>query len=72
MGFWALWKWFSPWSKRNYPNMIYWYKEYVLKTPEQREFERKARERSAKKTLAALGIINEILGKKCRYYGDYY
>lgn len=32
MAFWKLYKWFAPWSHTRYPNMIYFYKEYVLKT----------------------------------------
>lgn len=69
MGFYALWKWFSPWSKRDYPNMIYWYKEYVLKTPEQREQERRESKRKARTALAQLAIMNTM----CRGLGgDYY
>ena len=60
MGFYALWKWFSPWSKRDYPNMIYWYKEYVLKTPEQREQERRESKRKARTALAQLAIMNTM------------
>ena len=60
MGFYALWKWFSPWSKRNYPNMIYWYKEYVLKTSEQREQERRESKRKARTALAQLAIMNTM------------
>lgn len=60
MGFYALWKWFSPWSKRDYPNIIYWYKEYVLKTPEQREQERRENKRKARTALAQLAIMNTM------------
>ena len=60
MGFYALWKWFSPWSKRDYPNMIYWYKEYVFKTPEQREQERRESKRKARTALAQLAIMNTM------------
>ena len=60
MGFYALWKWFSPWSKKDYPNMIYWYKEYVLKTPEQREQERRESKRKARTALAQLAIMNTM------------
>ena len=60
MGFYALWKWFSPWSKRYYPNMIYWYKEYVLKTPEQREQERRESKRKARIALAQLVTMNTM------------
>ena len=65
MGFYALWKWFSPWSKRDYPNMIYLYKEYVLKTPEQREQERRESKRKARTALAQLAIVNTM----CRGLG---
>jgi hypothetical protein len=58
MGFYALWKWFSPWSKRDYTDMIYWYSEYVLKTPEQREQERRKSKRRVATTMAQLGIMN--------------
>ena len=60
MGFYALWKWFSSWSKKDYPNMIYWYKEYVLKTPEQREQERRESKRKARTALAQLAIMNTM------------
>ena len=60
MGFYALWKWFSPWSKMDYPNMIYWYKEYGLKTPEQREQERRENKRKARTALAQLAIMNTM------------
>lgn len=69
MAFYSLYKWFSPWSKREYTDMIYWYKEYVLKTPEQREQEKKDRQRKARTVLAQLGIIDTV----CRGLGgDYY
>lgn len=65
MGFYTLWKWFSPWSKRDYPDMIYWYKEYVLKTPEQREQERRESKSKARTALAQLAIIDTM----CRNLG---
>lgn len=69
MGFYTLWKWFSPWSKKNYTDMIYWYKEYVLKTREQREQERRESKRKARTALAQLAIVDTM----CRELGgDYY
>ena len=40
MGFYSFYRWLKRFSKKEYPDMIYWYKEYVLKTPEQREKEK--------------------------------
>lgn len=57
MGFWALWKWFQSWSKIGYPNMIYWYSEYFLKTPEQRAAEKRIREYEAAKLF---GLLSEM------------
>lgn len=69
MAFYSLWKWFSPWSEREYTDMIYWYKEYVLKTHEQREQERVENKRKARTAMAQLGVMTALcsgLG------GDYY
>lgn len=68
MAFYSLYKWFSPWSKREYTDMIYLYKEYVLKTPEQREREKKDRQRKARTALVQLGIVDAA----CRGLGGDY
>lgn len=59
MAFYKLQQFF--WFRKNkIPNMIYWYKEYVLKTPEQREMER----RKARTVLAQLVAMNTVLTDK--------
>lgn len=60
MAWYSLWKWFSPWCKRDYPNMIYWYSEYVLKTPQQRERERIERKKRINTVLAQFCIMKTI------------
>ena len=40
--------------------MIYWYKEYVLKTPEQREQERIEKKRKARTAMAQLGVMTAL------------
>lgn len=40
--------------------MIYWYKEYVLKTSEQRKKEKLLRQHRARQTLLMLGVINSL------------
>lgn len=69
MAFYTLWKWFSSWSKREYKNMIFWYNEYVLKTPDQRKREDIENKRKIKTILAQLGVINTICSN---LGGDYY
>lgn len=69
MAFYSLWKWFSPLSKREYTDMIYWYKEDVLKTPEQREQEIIEKKKKARNAIVQLGFMTALcsgLG------GDYY
>lgn len=61
MGWYALYKWFKPWCKKEYRDMIYWYNEFVLKTPEQREYEKKIEHEKAMTTLAQLGVIHAAL-----------
>ena len=59
MAWYSLWKWFRPWSKRRYPDMIYYYSEYVLKTPEQREHEKLERQKRARSSMMTLmSILN--------------
>ena len=51
-----------------YTDMIYWYKEYVLKTPEQREQERRESKRKARTALAQLALVDTM----CRGLGGGY
>jgi hypothetical protein len=51
MGWYSLWRWFSPWSKRKYVNMIYYYSEYVLKSQAQRDKEKKEKQKHARELL---------------------
>lgn len=39
MAYRSLKRWFAPWSKVGYLDAVFWYKEFYLKTPEQREQE---------------------------------
>ena len=49
--------------------MIHWYKEYVLKTPEQREQERIEKKKKAQTAMAQLGIVTALCSG---FGGDYY
>ena len=40
--------------------MIYWYKEYVLKTTEQREQEKIEKKRKARTAMAQLGVMTAL------------
>ena len=42
--------------------MIYWYKEYVLKTSEQREQERIEKKKKARTAIAQLGVMAALCG----------
>lgn len=70
MGWYALYKWYSPWSKLNLPNMIYWYKEYYLKTPEQRQIEKEERSRKAKNALITLSTISTLINNTLNHTYD--
>lgn len=64
MAFYSLWKWFSPWSRRFYPNMVYWYSEYILKTPEQRTTEQFERKRRVNTAILQLGIAAHLIHER--------
>lgn len=61
MGWYAWYKWYSSFSKKEIINRVYWYKEYVLKTPEQREEEAKIRKIKARTCMMYLGIVSSYI-----------
>lgn len=69
MAFYALWKWFSPWSKKKYPDMIYWYREYVLKSPEQRALEQAQRQEEIEVLKKKLFLMHALFSDSWLYCG---
>lgn len=67
MAYFSLYKWFSSYRKKPFENWIYYYSEYVLKTPEQREQERVERKRRVSTTLAQMGIISAMVHSMSDY-----
>lgn len=60
MAWYSLYKWFAPWRKTKYVDMIYYYSEYVLKTEEQRIAEKESRRRKAYQVMTMLGVLSEM------------
>ena len=67
MAYGKLYKWFSQFRKLPFTDWVYWYKEYVLKTPEQREFERIESRNRARTGLAKLGVISSVVHNMSEY-----
>lgn len=67
MAFRALYIWFSQFRKIPFNDWVYWYSEYVLKKPEQREAERKRHQKEAKTAMANLLFMDAIMS----YMSDY-
>lgn len=60
MAFYALYKWYSPWSKRGYPNMIAWYRRKLYEEwldslpPEERSAYLKRKEEKHRNSITEL------------------
>lgn len=63
MGFWAFMKWAS-FSKRYIPDMIFQYKEYVLKSPEQREREKNETRAALAQLITTTVVMKGIVHKR--------
>lgn len=61
MGWYSVYKWFSKFSKRECINRIYWYNNYVLKTPEQREKEARISKMKARTCMMCMGIVSSYV-----------
>lgn len=70
MAWYSLWKWYAPWSQRELfmEDMIYWFKEYVLKSSEQREEEKRIKDMHSKQAIASLSMM----GAMCSSFGSYF
>lgn len=62
MGWYALYKWYRPWSKKLKYDVIYWYSYYIL-TPEEREIRKEQNRKSYNNTLLALNSILNLYNK---------
>lgn len=56
MGWYALYKWFKPFRLKGYCHWIYWYRESI-KTPEQKEKEKRIIEQRLKRANEALAFM---------------
>lgn len=66
MAWFSLYKWFSGWSKKyRHVDMIYYYSEYVLKTPEQRKREKEKRSKKAAEALKMLMYVKQTAESLC-------
>lgn len=66
MAYWALYKWFKPWRKLPTYDVIYYFSEYVVKTPEQRQIEaeqRKKRLESTKNVIRKMAMMTADWGE---------
>ena len=63
MAYRSLKKWFAPWSTIGYLDAVYWYKEFYLKTPEQREQEGKERRQKAEESYNRLLDIMDSVNR---------
>ena len=67
MAFYALYKWYSPWSKRGYPDMIAWYRRKLYEEwidslpPEKRSAYLKRKEAKRKSSITALLCMNMMV-----------
>lgn len=62
MGWYALYKWYRPWSKKLKYDVIYWYSYYIL-TPEEREIRKEQNRKSYNNALLALNSILSLYNK---------
>lgn len=78
MAFYALYKWYSPWSKRGYPDMIAWYRRKLHEEwldslpPEKRSAYLKHEEAKHKRSMATLLCMKMMVDAMSRKTGfDY-
>lgn len=78
MAFYALYKWYSPWSKRDYPDMIAWYRRKLYEewlstlSPEERSAYLKRKEEKRKSLMTSLLCMNMMTDAISRKTGfDY-
>ena len=67
MAYRALYRWFSRFRKTPFTDWVYWYSEYVLKTPQQRKCEREMAHREAKLAVNNLLTMHTILSSMSDY-----
>ena len=72
MAFGALYNWFKAFRKTPFFNWAYYYNEFVLKTPEQREAEKKASDKQAVQSLLVMKMMTDMMVEKLSDRSSYY